>query len=117
LPYRIGQGALGAAAPVFETLFTVVFVAAALFLLAAAAVLAGTARALVRLGAWLAPLLLLMYARRWVGAMAAWFGDADRAQAFAQAAEIVVRAVPLLAAALLIALALRPWRQLEPAPA
>jgi hypothetical protein len=66
------------------------------------------------LGAWLAPLLLLMYARRWVGAVAAWFGDADRAQAFTQSAEFVLRAVPLLAAALLIALALRPWRELDP---
>jgi PAT family beta-lactamase induction signal transducer AmpG len=113
LPYRMGQGALGAAAPVFETFFTVVFVASALFLLASAAVLAGSARALVRLGAWLALLLLLMYARRWVGAMAGWFDGADRAQAFAQAAEIVFRAVPLLAAVLLIALTLRPWRELE----
>jgi PAT family beta-lactamase induction signal transducer AmpG len=114
LPYRMGQGALGAAAPVFETLFTVVFVASALFLLASAAVLAGSARALVRLGAWLAPLMLLMYARRWVGAAAAWFGDADRAQVFAHAAELVLRTVPLLAATLLIALALRPWRELDP---
>jgi PAT family beta-lactamase induction signal transducer AmpG len=115
LPYRMGQTALGAAAPVFETLFTVVFVASALFLLASAAVLAGSTRALVRLGAWLSPLLLLMYARHGVGAMAAWLGDADRTRAFAQMAETVILAVPLLAAALLIALALQPWRELEPA--
>lgn len=117
LPYRIGQGALGAAAPMFETLFTVVFVAAALFLLAGSAVLTGSPRALVRLGAWLAPLLLLMYARRWVGAVAAQFGDVDSARAFTQSAEMAIRALPLLAAAVLIALALRPWRELEPASA
>ena len=45
----LGQGALGAAAPLFETLFTVVFIASALFLLASAAVLtARLARARAR---------------------------------------------------------------------
>lgn len=118
LPYRMVHHGLGAAEPLFETLYTVVFVAAALFLLASAAVLAGSARALVRVAAWLAPLLLLMYGRRWVGAMSGWFGgDVFSPQAVADAAELLVRAVPLLAGALLAALALRPWRELEAAAA
>src|SRR4030095_13110186 len=62
-PYRLHQVAFGAALPVFEALFTVVFVASALFLLAGAAVLRQASRALLRAGAWLALLLLLMYAR------------------------------------------------------
>ena len=116
LPYRMNMAALGVAAPLFETLFTVIFVASALFLLAGAALLGGSARRLVRLGAWIAPLLLLLYARRWVGAMAAWLGgEPARSQAIADVAESLVRALPLAAAAVLIALALRSWRELEPA--
>ena len=114
LPYRMFQHTLGAAAPLFEMLFTVVFVAAALFLLASAAVLAGYSRALVRGSAWLALLLLLMYARRWVTPMSESLGNAFASpQAIASAAELAVRVVPLLATALLVALALRPWRELE----
>ena len=119
LPYRMNMAALGVAAPLFETLFTVIFVASALFLLAGAALLGGSARRLVRLGAWIAPLLLLLYARRWVDAMAAWLGGSEpaRSQAIADVAEVLVRALPLAAAAVLIALALRSWRELEPAAA
>ena len=65
LPYRAGLWDAGSAAPIFETLFTLVFVAAAVFLGAGAAVLAGSARRLGRLGLLLAPLLLAMYLRRW----------------------------------------------------
>jgi MFS transporter, PAT family, beta-lactamase induction signal transducer AmpG len=104
LPYRLGQSALGAAAPLFETLFTVVFVASALFLLAAAAVLAQASRALVRAGAWLALLLLLMYARHWTGQL----GGAG-----SELAEWAVRIVPVAAGALLLALAALAWRELN----
>jgi len=117
LPYRLNQAALGAAAPIFETVFTVTFVASALFLLASAAVLGDSARRLSRLGAWFAPLLLLMYARRWVDAAAAWLGFGARPSAFADAAELVVRAVPLAAGALLLALATQAWLELRPRPA
>ena len=66
LPYRAGVWDAGAAAPIFETLFTLVFVASAVFLAAGAAVLGATATTLGRLGLVLAPLLLAMYARtRW----------------------------------------------------
>jgi len=116
LPYRLVQDGMGAAAPLFETLFTVVFVASALFLLAGAAVLAGGARGLARIGVWMAPLLLLVYARRWAGALPGWFGgDLVSPQTVAAAAEMLIRAVPLLAGALLLALALRPWRELQDA--
>ena len=65
-------------APIFETVFTVVFVASALFLLAGSAVLKQAPRALLRAGAWMAPLLLLMYARRWAGQLGAPLADGGR---------------------------------------
>lgn len=107
LPYRLGQDSLGAAVPLFETLFTVIFVASALFLLAGAAVLTQASRTLVRAGGWMALLLLLMYARRW---SAEW-------GSVAQAATWLFHLVPVAAGALLLTLATQVWRELQPAPA
>jgi PAT family beta-lactamase induction signal transducer AmpG len=108
VPYRLEQAALGAAAPIFETVFTVAFVASALFLLAGAAVLKDAPRALVRAGAWMALLLLLMYARRWAGAPGA---------PLAGVANGVILAVPVVAGLLLLALAAQRWRELGGATA
>jgi PAT family beta-lactamase induction signal transducer AmpG len=107
LPYRLNQAALGAAGPLFEILFTVVFVAAALFLLAGAAVLTQAARALLRAAPWMALLLFAMYARRWSGGLGA---------GAAQAANWLIDGVPLAAGALLLALAMQAWRELQTAP-
>ena len=104
VPYRLGPGALGAAAPIFETVFTVVFVASALFLLAGSAVLKQAPRALLRAGAWMALLLLLMYARRWAGQLGAPLADG---------AGFVILAVPVIAGLLLLALAAQAWRELS----
>ena len=106
VPYRLGPGALGAAAPIFETVFTVVFVASALFLLAGSAVLKQAPRALLRAGAWMALLLLLMYARRWAGQLGAPLADG---------AGFVILAVPVIAGLLLLALAAQAWRELSAA--
>jgi PAT family beta-lactamase induction signal transducer AmpG len=108
LPYRLQPGAFGAAAPIFETVFTVVFVASALFLLAGAAVLERASRALLRAGAWIALLLLLMYARRWAGQLTPPIADGAGA---------VILAVPVLAGLLLLAMAAQAWRELDGAPA
>lgn len=99
LPYKLGQGATGAAAPIFETLFTVVFVASGLFLLAGAAVLQG-ASMLKRAGIAIALLLFAMYARRWLGEAGA-------------AVQWVLHIVPVLGGALLLALAAHAWRELK----
>jgi PAT family beta-lactamase induction signal transducer AmpG len=106
LPYRLGQGALGAAAPIFETVFTVTFVASALFLLAGAAVLTHASRALLRAGAWMALLLLLMYARRWAGHLSPPLADV---------AGYLILALPVLAGVLLLMLAAQAWRELSAA--
>jgi PAT family beta-lactamase induction signal transducer AmpG len=99
LPYRLGQEALGPAASILETLFTVVFVASALFMLAGAAVLHGSAQALKTIGIALAPLLLAMYARRWLG-------DAGTA------VEWAIRLVPVIGGGVLLTLAAQGWREL-----
>jgi PAT family beta-lactamase induction signal transducer AmpG len=65
LPYRAGVWDAGAAAPMFEIVFTLVFVAAAIYLAAGAAVLGASAAVISRAGLVLAPLLLAMYVRRW----------------------------------------------------
>jgi PAT family beta-lactamase induction signal transducer AmpG len=103
LPYRLGSGALGAAAPIFETVFTVVFVASALFLLAGAAVLERASRALLRAGGWMALLLLLMYARRWAGQLTPPLADVAR---------YLILLVPVAAGVLLLRLAAQGWREL-----
>lgn len=117
LPYRALHEAFGAAQPIAGTLFTLVFVGSALFLLAGRAVLGESVRALSRIGAWIAPLLLLMYARYHVETIAGWFSFLANADAFRSGAETVMRAIPLAAGVVLLLLALQPWRELRPQPA
>jgi hypothetical protein len=108
LPYRLAHDTIGPVMPLLETLFTAVFVASGLFLLAGAAVLTQAPRTLLRLGTWLALALLLMYARRWAGALD---GTA------AAVAQGLLLAVPAAAGALLLALGAQAWRELRPAAA
>ena len=100
LPYRAGWWGVGAAAPIFETLFTLIFVSSAVFLTAGTATLGSTARLAGRLGLWLAPLLLAMYLRRWWPQL-----------------ELFYYAVPVAGAFLLAMLARAPWAVLHIAPA
>ena len=117
LPYRLGQDALGAAQPIAGTVFTLVFVGSALFLLAASAVLGARTPRLARLAVWVAPLLLLMHLRYHIDAIAGWFGGGSASAALTSTAELLIRVVPLLGGALLLALAIRPWSELRPSPA
>jgi len=103
LPFRAGLLPVGTAAPIFETLFTLVFVAAAVFLAAGAIVLGPTAGVLSRLGLVMAPLLLAMYLRKW-WPQAGW----------------LYYAVPIAGALVLAAQARLNWQALrvaEPSPA
>lgn len=117
LPYRIWHEAFGAAQPIAGTVFTLVFIASALFLLAGHAVLGDTTRALTRVGAWLAPLLFAMYARYFIDGIAGWLSFLMPAENFKYGIEIAMRGVPLVTGVLLLLLALRPWRELSPQPA
>jgi len=117
LPYHARQEALGAAQPIAGTLFTLVFIGSALFLLAGRAVLGDSVRALTRVGVWIAPLLFAMYARYYVDAIAGWFSFMVSVEAFKSGAELVLLGIPLVAGVVLLLLALRPWRELRPEPA
>ncbi len=99
LPYRAGVFDAGAAQPIFETLFTLVFVSSAVFLAAGAATLGTSARLTGRLGLVLAPLLLAMYLRRWWPQL-----------------DLLYFAVPTAAALVLGALARQPWSVLRITP-
>jgi hypothetical protein len=100
-----------------------VFVIAALFLLATAATLGGSARILVRAGIAVAPLLLVMSARHYVEPMGRWLRFDPGPSTFASFAEIVPRVIPIAGGIVLVLLALQPWRELqadaetEPVPA
>ncbi|OYU90306.1 MAG: hypothetical protein CFE45_24005, partial [Burkholderiales bacterium PBB5] len=100
LPYRAGWWSAGSAAPIFETLFTLVFVASAVFLAAGSAVLGGSGGRLGRWGLWLALPLLAMYLRHSV-----------------PQAGVLYSVVPALAALLLLAQSRLPWQVLRTAEA
>ncbi len=106
LPFNHFQDSLGAARPMLGTLFTLVFIASALFLYAGS--LQGMGAGLARASRWLALLLLALYARYFIGGWATRLGlDAAAVQA---AARWGFDAVALAAALLLLALARRSGR-------
>jgi PAT family beta-lactamase induction signal transducer AmpG len=96
----------GPASGIANTLFTLGFVAAALFLYAGT-LLQQQSAAVKRIAGWLAIGLLLLYARRFI--------PADGAGALWAAARLVVSLVALAAAALLWTIAARPWPGLREA--
>ncbi len=97
LPYRAGVWAPGAAAPIFETLFTLIFISSAVFLAAGVATLGRSAGAVGRLGLMLAPLLMAMYLRRWWPQL-----------------DLLYYLVPAAAAVLMLALMRQDWAVLRP---
>jgi len=110
LPYAVWHEALGGAQPIMGTFYTLTFVASALFLLAGAAVLDEASAGLKRLGIGVALLLLAMHGRYYVAKL----GDAGALRTLADAALLIA---PALGAALLLALARKPWRELQAEPA
>jgi len=97
LPYRAGVWSPGAAAPIFETLFTLIFISSAVFLAAGVATLGRSAGAVGRLGLMLAPLLMAMYLRRWWPQL-----------------DLLYYLVPAAAAVLMLALMRQDWAVLRP---
>jgi PAT family beta-lactamase induction signal transducer AmpG len=119
VPYRMWHDTVGAAQPIAGTLFTLIFVGSALFLLAGGAVLGDSARTLSRIGAWIAPLLLLMHARYYLDTIGGWFGyaqDSPELAGFMNGADLAMRLIPVAAGVVLLLLALQPWRELHAQP-
>lgn len=113
LPVRAASVWLGTFLPMSDTLYTVAFVASAAFLLAAAASLFRSSPRLSVAAIVVAPLLLCMQVRHHVdalGARLAWLADPVFA---ADLVEGFVRAAPLAAGVVLLALAVHPWREME----
>ncbi|MBK0391866.1 MFS transporter [Ramlibacter algicola] len=108
VPYWAMHDLAGAAQPIFAVFFTLVFVASALFLLAGREVLADSAGVWRRAALWLAPLLLAMYARRWLG-------NLSGVPALHAVAEALVYAIPLAGGVVLLGLATRHWPLQAPA--
>jgi len=113
VPYSHWSAAFGAAKPIMGTLFTVIFIASALFLLAGRAVLGEAGGRMAQLGAWTAPLLILMYARYFLDPIAKWLPEGVDAASFVAVAQTIMLGVAVLAAALLLRLGAQPWKQME----
>jgi PAT family beta-lactamase induction signal transducer AmpG len=112
VPYSHWSDAFGAARPIMGTLFTVIFIASALFLLAGRAVLGDAGGRMAQIGAWTAPLLILMYARYFLDRIAAWLPAGVDAASFVAAAQSIMLGVAVLAAVLLLRLGTQPWKQM-----
>lgn len=111
-PYSHWQMEFGSAQRLIGTIFTVIFVASALFLLAGRAVMGVNGGVVARTGAWLAPLLLLMYGRYFLDAMGKWFAPAISPDAFKIIAESGMLFVAVIAGVLLVLLATQAWREM-----
>ncbi|MDC8772518.1 MFS transporter [Roseateles albus] len=108
LPFWLFRAETGSAEAIFNTFFTLVFVVAALFMLAGREVLGAEAsNSLRRACVWLAPLLLALYLRRYLDNLAT-----AAPPLLLGLAQGLIYAVPLVAAALLMLLARRNWGSL-----
>jgi PAT family beta-lactamase induction signal transducer AmpG len=112
VPYSYWSEAFGAAKPIMGTLFTVIFIASALFLLAGRAVLGEAGGRMARLGVWVAPLLILMYSRYFLDRIASWLPGGLDAASFVAVAQVVMLGVAVLAAVVLLRLGAQPWKQM-----
>ena len=113
-PYSVWHGAFGAAQPIMGTLFTLIFVASALFLLAGRALLGAAGGWPARAGVWLAPLLLLLHARYYLDVIGGWLAGTVNPELFTSVALAGIVLISLAAAAVLLLLGAQPWREMRP---
>ncbi len=113
-PYSRYSDAFGAAQPIMGTIFTLIFVASALFLLAGHAVLEKSGGWAARLRPWIAPLLLLMYLRYHLDTLSGWFSGIVSVEAFNLSAQVGLVAIALVASALLLHMSRQSWREMVP---
>ena len=107
LVYWPNRELVGSGQPIMSTFYTLVFIASALFLLAGREVLGEAAGFWRRAALWTAPLLLLMYGRNFLGKL-------DGMPALRSAADVLMYAIPLAGGIVLVALAARDWKTLDP---
>jgi PAT family beta-lactamase induction signal transducer AmpG len=113
VPSSLWSEVFGAGKPIVGTLFTVIFIASALFLLAGRAVLGEAGGGTARLGVWVAPLLILLYARYYLNAIASWLPAGIDTASFVAGAQNAMMGVAVLAGVLLLRLGAQPWKQME----
>jgi len=114
LPVHFTQDSLGAGLPIANTIFSLVFIASTVFLLAGGAVLSASAPSLARLVTRFAPLMLLLLTRSYLEKISGWLAPAiDKAPLF-HLMDFFYYGLPLIAAVLLWRLAARPWNELQP---
>jgi MFS transporter, PAT family, beta-lactamase induction signal transducer AmpG len=106
LPYWASHDLLGRGQPIVGTFFTLIFIASALFLLAAREVLGEGAGPWRSAALWVAPLLLAMHGRYHLDALAAMSG-------LRAAAEVLLYLLPLAGGMVLLGMASRNWRALD----
>ncbi|HEX6704739.1 MAG TPA: MFS transporter [Albitalea sp.] len=112
VPYSLWHEVFGPAQPIAGTLFTLVFVASALFLLAGAAVIGDAAPRLSRVAVWLAPLLLLMHARYWVDGIAKGLSAIVAPATVKAVAPGLFAVIAVMGAITLLMYARQSWREL-----
>ncbi|QTN29590.1 MFS transporter [Rhodoferax sp. AJA081-3] len=112
-PYSYWSASFGAAKPIMGTLFTVVFIASALFLLASRAVLAEAGGWPARVGVWMAPLLLLLYVRYYLEPISKWLPAGVDAAAFVAGMQNAILVVAVLAGMVLVLLRGQPWQKMQ----
>ncbi|GAA0755425.1 MFS transporter [Ideonella azotifigens] len=110
VPLFANQALLGAALPIAQIFYSLIFIGSALFLLAGGMVLRESHPVLARWGKWFAPLLLLMVARNHLDTLAGWLGQTEATLQSSSAPFFY--AVPVLAAVLLLQLAREHWQAL-----
>ena len=113
VPSSLWSEVFGAGKPIVGTLFTVIFIASALFLLAGRAVLGDAGGRTARLGVWVAPLLILLYARYYLDAIASWLPVGVDTVSFVAGVNNTMLGVAVLAGVLLLQLGAQPWKQME----
>ena len=113
VPSSIWSEVFGAGKPIVGTLFTVIFIASALFLLAGRAVLGDAGGRTARLGVWVAPLLILLYVRYYLDVIASWLPVGVDTVSFVAGVNNTMLGVAVLAGVLLLQLGAQPWKQME----
>ncbi len=112
-PYSVWQLALGAAQPIAGTLFTLIFVASAVFLVVARLMLNVAHDPALRVAPWLAMLLVLMHVRHYLGPLGQAFSPWLDPQGLQSGARFVMLAVAGAGGWLLLRLGRKTWEELH----